>query len=134
MLFSILRAIYLILFVKHVDNFMGTHLGCTYLAGLLQMFGGSLEQALAAYNAGDSRVKDWLSQRQFSEPAEFAETIPFRETRVYVQTVLRDVEVYRQLMTGEAAFAPCEDGGARQRQPQTFQGRTLTGVCFGATS
>ena len=86
-------------------------LGCAYFAGLLKMFGGSLEQALAAYNAGDLRVKDWLSQRQFSEPAEFAETIPFRETRLYVQAVLRDAEVYRQLMTGNAGFASCEASG-----------------------
>ena len=75
------------------------------------MFGGSEEQALAAYNAGDSRVKEWLSQRQFAEPAEFAETIPFRETRLYVQAVLRDAGIYRQLLEGVAAFAPCEGGG-----------------------
>lgn len=93
------------------DPAYNIRLGCAYLAGLVTRFDGRLEQALAAYNAGDSRVKDWLSQRQFSEPAEFAETIPFRETRVYVQTVLRDAEIYRQLMTGKATFASCEVGG-----------------------
>ena len=96
------------------DPAYNIRLGCTYLAGLLEMFGGSVEQALAAYNAGDSRVREWLSQRQFREPAEFAETIPFRETRVYVQTVLRNAEIYRQLMTGEAEFASCEASGTRQ--------------------
>ena len=93
------------------DPAYNIRLGCAYLAGLVTRFDGRLEQALAAYNAGDSRVKDWLSQRQFSEPAEFAETIPFRETRVYVQTVLRDAEIYRQLLTGKAEFAACEAGG-----------------------
>jgi soluble lytic murein transglycosylase len=93
------------------DPAVNIRLGSAYLASLLKMFGGSEEQALAAYNAGDSRVKEWLSQRQFSEPAEFAETIPFRETRVYVQTVLRDADIYRQLLEGVAGFASCEVGG-----------------------
>jgi soluble lytic murein transglycosylase len=96
------------------DPAYNIRLGCAYLAGRLKMFGGSVEQALAAYNAGGSRVRDWLSQRQFREPAEFAEAVPFRETRVYVQTVLRDAEVYRQLLMGKAAFASCEDGRPRQ--------------------
>jgi soluble lytic murein transglycosylase len=93
------------------DPAYNIRLGCAYFAGLLKMFGDSVEQALAAYNAGDSRVTAWLNQRQYSEPAEFAETIPFRETRLYVQAVLRDAEVYRQLLTGKAQFAACEAGG-----------------------
>jgi soluble lytic murein transglycosylase len=87
-------------------------LGCAYLRSVLKNFGGIPEQALAAYNAGDLRVREWLNRYQFREAAEFAETIPFRETISYVQTVLRDAEIYRQLITGEARFARCEIGNA----------------------
>jgi len=87
-------------------------LGCAYLRSVLKDFGGIPEQALAAYNAGDIRVREWLNRYQFREAAEFAETIPFRETISYVQTVLRDAEIYRQLITGKAQFARCEMGSA----------------------
>ncbi len=53
--------------------------------------------ALASYNAGKGRVTKWLQWADFREPAEFVETIPFRETRNYVKTVLRNSEIYRRL-------------------------------------
>jgi soluble lytic murein transglycosylase len=81
--------------------------GCRYLSDMVRQFNGSLEQALAAYNAGPDRVKQWLSGRSFSEPAAFVESIPFAETRAYVQAVLRDTEVYRRLMTENPKFKPC---------------------------
>jgi len=57
---------------------------------------------LASYNAGKSHVVAWLNSAQFHEPAEFVESIPFNETRIYVQSVLRNAEVYRRLY-GQAA-------------------------------
>ena len=82
--------------------------GCHYLAEMVQEFNGSLEQALAAYNAGPDRVRQWLAGRSFPEPAAFVESIPFAETRAYVEAVLRDAEVYRRLMTDNLKFKPCE--------------------------
>lgn len=82
--------------------------GCHYLAEMVQEFNGSLEQALAAYNAGPDRVKQWLGGRSFPEPAAFVESIPFAETRAYVQAVLRDADVYRRLLTENLKFKPCE--------------------------
>jgi soluble lytic murein transglycosylase len=38
-----------------------------------------------------------MASANFREPAEFVESIPFNETRVYVQSVLRNAEVYRKL-------------------------------------
>ncbi len=81
--------------------------GCRYLHRLVEAFNGSLEQALAAYNAGDPRVNNWAERGQFREPAEFLETIPIRETRAYVEAVLRDAEIYRRLMDGTAKFKIC---------------------------
>jgi soluble lytic murein transglycosylase len=58
------------------------------------------ERALAAYNAGASRVTRWIG-RPGSEDAElFTEWIPFTETRDYVRVVLRNAAVYRALYGG----------------------------------
>jgi soluble lytic murein transglycosylase len=105
------------------DPAYNLQLGCGHFAKLIKRFDGRLEQALAAYNAGESRVQEWLSQREFREPAEFAETIPLRETRVYVQMVLRDAEIYRQLLTGKAAFAACETAAPRPREANRLKSR-----------
>lgn len=82
--------------------------GCRYLGEMVREFNGSLEQALAAYNAGPDRVKQWLAGRSFPEPAAFVESIPFAETRAYVEAILRDADVYRRLMTEKVRFKPCE--------------------------
>jgi soluble lytic murein transglycosylase len=72
-------------------------IGTSILKSMLDAQGGSLEQTLAGYNAGPSRVSDWLSWATYREPAEFVENIPFTETRDYVQAVLRNAEMYRRL-------------------------------------
>jgi soluble lytic murein transglycosylase len=72
-------------------------LGTIHLKTLLDQHDGSWEQTLAAYNAGKSRVTQWLTWADYREPAEFIETIPFTETRDYVQIVLRNADIYRRL-------------------------------------
>jgi soluble lytic murein transglycosylase len=72
-------------------------LGTMYLKSQLDQHGGSWENTLAAYNAGKSRVAQWSTWGDFREPAEFIETIPFTETREYVQIVLRNADIYRRL-------------------------------------
>jgi soluble lytic murein transglycosylase len=71
-------------------------LGARYLADLIQVF-GTHEAALAAYNAGEDRVVQWTAGQNYLETAEFVESIPFTETREYVQIVIRNAEVYRQV-------------------------------------
>lgn len=71
-------------------------LGTSYLAGLYQTY-AALETALAAYNAGPSRVQRWLRQPGANDPEVFVEWIPFSETRSYVKTVVRNVAIYRSL-------------------------------------
>ncbi|MGA8153136.1 MAG: transglycosylase SLT domain-containing protein [Terriglobales bacterium] len=71
-------------------------LGTRYFRTMVDKF-GSFEYALAAYNAGSDRVQDWLGQGQYRDPQEFVESIPFTETREYVQNILRNANVYRQL-------------------------------------
>jgi soluble lytic murein transglycosylase len=72
-------------------------LGTFYLRMLLDQLQGHWEETLASYNAGKGRVDQWLARTQFSEPAEFVESIPIAETRNYVQTVIRNADVYRRL-------------------------------------
>ena len=72
-------------------------LGTRYFRGMVDKFGGSFEYALAAYNAGSDRVDDWLSQGKYRDPQEFVESIPFTETREYVQAILRNASVYKQI-------------------------------------
>jgi soluble lytic murein transglycosylase len=81
--------------------------GCSYLRSLMKDFDGKAEMALAAYNAGDFRVRDWLKSNSFRDSSEFLEAIPIHATRVYVESVLRDAAIYRQLLTGSAKFAMC---------------------------
>ena len=49
-----------------------------------------------------SDLNDWITWNQYQEPAEFVESIPFTETREYVEAVLRNATVYRQLYAGKA--------------------------------
>jgi soluble lytic murein transglycosylase len=72
-------------------------IGTYYLKALLDQHQGKWEATLASYNAGKSRVIGWLNGTTYRDSAEFVESIPFSETRVYVQSVLRNAEVYRRL-------------------------------------
>lgn len=76
---------------KHelLDAAHNIRLGSHYLNHLLQKFNGNRILAAAAYNAGPHRVDRWLSPLGKERPVDvWIETIPFRETRHYVQNVL----------------------------------------------
>ncbi len=72
-------------------------LGTLYLRQTLDKFNNQPEYAFAAYNAGDNRVTDWQSIGNYHGMDEFVESIPFTETREYVQAILRNEEIYREL-------------------------------------
>jgi len=71
--------------------------GTYYLRLVTDQLGGHTEAALAAYNAGMTRAKSWLTWGNFQEPAEFVETVPFTQTRGYIQAVLRNADAYRRI-------------------------------------
>ena len=71
-------------------------LGMRYIAGLLRATGAP-EYALAAFNAGEDRIAAWRAERNYEELPELVESIPFTQTREYVQIVLRNAEVYRMI-------------------------------------
>ena len=74
-------------------------LGTTYLASLLRQFGGSVPEAVAAYNAGPNRVRAWLQQNGTpagtDQTIDWIELIPYGETRNYVQRVMESQTIYK---------------------------------------
>jgi soluble lytic murein transglycosylase len=81
-------------------------LGTQYLKQQLESWDGDWFRTLAAYNAGPGRVRQWLKWSNFREPAEFVESIPFNETREYIQAVLRNADIYRELYSKGNAPMP----------------------------
>ncbi|HKS83567.1 MAG TPA: transglycosylase SLT domain-containing protein [Candidatus Acidoferrales bacterium] len=81
---------------KLFDPDYNIHLGTIYLAGLRSSF-GSMEAALAAYNAGEDRVTFWTAGQSYRSLPEFTDSIPFTETREYVEIISRNAEIYRRL-------------------------------------
>ncbi len=81
-------------------------LGSRYLADRVQGFTAEPLLAIAAYNAGAGRVREWLVQ--FGDPrlgkvdwVDWLESIPFYETRNYVQRVVENTEVYRMILANQ---------------------------------
>jgi len=80
-----------------LDPTTNIELGTHYFRQMVDHFGGQVEYALAAYNAGEERVEDWRSSGTYRDIDEFVESIPFTETREYVQAIVRNVEVYKRV-------------------------------------
>jgi soluble lytic murein transglycosylase len=78
------------------DPAANLELGMSHLASALRQH-PDLTRTLAAYNAGDSRVRRWNRKAGVADPEVFAERIPFDETRDYVRIVQRNVEMYKTL-------------------------------------
>ena len=72
-------------------------LGTRYFKHMLDHFDGRVEYALAAYNAGEDRVDDWRKNGKFADMEEFVESIPFAQTRDYVQAIMRNAALYKLL-------------------------------------
>jgi soluble lytic murein transglycosylase len=82
-------------------------LGSSYLEELLDQFEGNPILATAAYNAGPHRVKQWLSGHAATTPYDiWIETIPFQETRGYVQNVLSFSVIYNYRLGNQSPMLP----------------------------
>jgi soluble lytic murein transglycosylase len=88
------------------DPAANLELGSAYLGGLLREFGDA-RLAVAAYNAGPTRVREWWGGRRSSDLEVWVEQIPFDETRGFVKRVMLSWAEYRRLYgppaAGEAA-------------------------------
>jgi len=81
------------------DPVYNLRLGTVYLSDLMKSF-HSAEAALAAYNAGEDRVTLWQTGQTYAELPEFVESIPFTQTRQYVEIIMRNATIYRELSRG----------------------------------
>jgi len=75
-------------------------LGMAHLEEVVDQYDGALVMALAAYNAGGHRVRRWVEnygdpRTGVIDPIDWVESIPFSETRNYVQRVVENLQVYR---------------------------------------
>jgi len=89
------------------DPAYNANLGSHFLDHLLDRFDGSYVMTFAAYNAGPSRVVDWV--KKYGDPrgtdvdaVNWIELIPFTETRNYVQRVMENLVVYRARLGSSA--------------------------------
>jgi soluble lytic murein transglycosylase len=92
--------------------------GTKYLADLLRQYDGNVPYALAAYNAGPHRVAKWRKElKPDATMVDFMEYIPFKETRDYVATILRNRYWY-QYRKGLPAQSVFEAWKQAQATPQ----------------
>ena len=97
-----------------MDGLYNIALGRGYLQQMIDDFGGSYALAIASYNAGPGRVRQWLGE--YGDPrggkidmVDWIETIPIDETRLYVQRVLENLQVYRGQNGRNSAFSLVSD-------------------------
>lgn len=90
------------------DPTFNVKLGRLYLEKLIDRFNGSYIMAVAAYNAGPSRVRDWVilygdPRLPETDAIDWIENIPFNETRNYVQRVMENLQIYRSRLSDNGA-------------------------------
>lgn len=83
---------------------LNIQLGTSYMREQFDKF-GRIEYVAIAYNAGPGRVPQWRASLPL-EMDEFAEAIPFKETRGYVQGVVRNRMQYERLYDDQGQFRP----------------------------
>ncbi len=94
-------------------------LGAAYLGEQLERFSGSYILTFAAYNAGPTRAREWVSRygspqgRSIEEVVDWIERIPFTETRTYVQRVMENYQVYKMRLAGSVDVVADLTGGRR---------------------
>lgn len=78
-------------------------LGTKYLKKMLDRYNGNIALALASYNAGPVAIDRWVREKKAQNGlAEFIESIPYKETREYVGSIIRNYFWYSKKINGEA--------------------------------
>jgi soluble lytic murein transglycosylase len=76
-------------------------LGSEYLAELARMFPNNLDAVAASYNGGEDNVARWVKRARHKDPGVFTAEIGFDETKTYVQKVMSNYRIYRELYTAD---------------------------------
>jgi soluble lytic murein transglycosylase len=96
---------------SHIWNIKNNiHIGAFYLSTLVKEF-GSCAYALAAYNAGEERVREWIQKGNYKSIDEFIEDIPYSETRNYVKRVMTTLFEYKRFPGNNKAIKDGEEMG-----------------------
>jgi soluble lytic murein transglycosylase len=128
-----------------MDPDYNVKLGAAHLGDLIDDFGGSYVLTLVAYNAGPRRSREWLAEygdlrTGETDPIDWVESIPFQETRQYVQKVLQNLHIYRSRlapktvrpMTADLARGSRGDDiniASTSAPPEHGDGEGAAGVC-----
>ncbi len=81
-------------------------LGIFHLRQLLDKFDNQFIMAVASYNAPEEAVRNWVKHRFHDNPVEFIEDIPYRETRLYIKLVIRNLIFYQSLFSDKEISFP----------------------------
>ncbi len=89
-------------------------IGSTHLAELVDDWGGSYCLAIASYNAGKGNVRKWIAangdpREKGIDPVRWVERIPVTETRIYVQRVMENLQIYRARLEGRSTTTLMDD-------------------------
>ncbi len=76
------------------DPDINIKLGVCYLKRMLDMYSGDEDLAIAAYNAGEGRVKEWLSNPEYSGDGKKLDDIPYEETKNHVAKIRMYKKIY----------------------------------------
>jgi soluble lytic murein transglycosylase len=123
------------------DPSYNARLGAAHLGDLVKEFKGSYILSLVAYNAGPRRSFEWMQRygdprAKGIDPIDWVETIPFTETRYYVQKVLQNTHVYRSRLDPSSMRGMTADllrgSGRKMEAPQIAQ--QTSNACGGAVA
>lgn len=89
-----------------LDPETNVEIGARYITELLEKMGGQVHFALAAYNAGPHKLTTWADRYPTDDPILFIDLIPYRETREYVASVLRNYYWYRRIHKNDDKMSP----------------------------
>ena len=122
------------------DPAYNVKLGAAHLGDLIAEYNGSYVLTLVAYNAGPRRVHEWVAEygdprSAKVDPIDWVESIPFQETRQYVQKVLQNTQVYRARLAPETMRPMTADlrRGGRAQISVAAAGNNGPDNCFGSS-
>ena len=113
------------------DPAYNVKLGAAHLADLVADFNGSYVLTLVAYNAGPRRAREWVAEYGDPrggqvDPVDWVESIPFSETRQYVQKVMQNLHVYRSRLAPQTVRPMTAD--LARGAPAGFAAMTTSGI------
>jgi peptidoglycan lytic transglycosylase len=109
------------------DAGYNTMMGSAYIADRMDDFRGSYVLAIAGYNAGPGRAREWIEafgdpRDPKVDPIDWIHSIPIQETREYVQKVLSNLQVYRARLGEEATAVRINADLRRVASPSDAKG------------